>query len=94
MVLLSDEKNKLLVQWKGPFVVNKRVRLYDYQVQLPRGANIFHGNLLKGYIERSLSREKSGLSDDTTTSQMNSQLDEATQGVVAAVIEVDDDHDL
>ena len=52
LVLLSDEKNKLLMQWKGPFEIIKKVGLCDYQVKLSRGPKVLHGNLLKLYVDR------------------------------------------
>ena len=53
LLLLPTSSNKLLMQWKGPFVVLEKLGVNDYKVQLPSGPKVFHANLLKLYHSRS-----------------------------------------
>lgn len=53
LVLLPMEHSKLLLRWKGPFVVVKRVRQNDYLIERDQGLRkVFHINLLKKFVER------------------------------------------
>ena len=49
LLLLPTSHNKLLMQWKGPFVVQEKVGINDYKITLPGGVKTFHANLLKYY---------------------------------------------
>lgn len=52
LVLLPEEKNKLLVAWQGPFpIIEKRGRL-NYVVKYKGKPKLFHINLLKKYHRR------------------------------------------
>lgn len=55
LVLLPTDNSKLLLQWKGPFVVTKKVNRVDYQLDMQGKTKTFHINLLKKYIERTIS---------------------------------------
>jgi hypothetical protein len=52
LILLPTDKNKLLMQWKGPFEVEKIVGTNDYGIQVGGKVKTFHANMLKKYIER------------------------------------------
>ena len=52
LLLLTAERNKLLMKWKGPFRVLEKTGPVDYKVQLPNRTKIFHVNLLKRYYDR------------------------------------------
>nr|CAB3264540.1 uncharacterized protein K02A2.6-like [Phallusia mammillata] len=52
LVLLPTDNNKLLMQWKGPFVVQKKIGLSDYVLDVGGKNKICHINLLKKYIAR------------------------------------------
>ena len=52
LILLPTEKNKLLMQWKGPFTVKEKIGPTDYRIQVGNKTKIFHINMLKRYIER------------------------------------------
>lgn len=52
LVLLPTDRNKLLMQWKGPYHVLDKIGLSDYRLQLPKQTKIFHANLLRQYLER------------------------------------------
>lgn len=52
LVLLPTEANKLLMQWKGPFVVTKALGSNNYLIQMGNKTKTFHANLLKRYFDR------------------------------------------
>jgi hypothetical protein len=52
LILLPTDKNKLLMQWKGPFEVEKIVGTNDYGIQVGGKVKTFHANMLQKYIER------------------------------------------
>ena len=52
LVLLPTDKNKLLLQWKGPYKVLQRFNDCDYKVQVDKKVKSFHINLLKKYMTR------------------------------------------
>jgi len=52
LVLLPTKKNKLLLQWKGPYKVIERVGDLDYRVEVQGKVKMFHANMLKLYVER------------------------------------------
>ena len=52
LVLLPTDSNKLLMQWKGPFYVVKRVAHHDFCIDMNGKERTFHANLLKRYVTR------------------------------------------
>ena len=52
LVLLPTDRNKLLMQWKGPFEVSAVMGLNDYRVRVKGKERVYHANLLKKYFER------------------------------------------
>ena len=52
LVLLPTDKNKLLLQWKGPYKVLQRFNDCDYKIQEDKKVKSFHINLLKKYMTR------------------------------------------
>ena len=52
LILLPTETNKLLMQWKGPFVITNKVRENYYLLSVNGKEKIFHANMLKKYVER------------------------------------------
>ncbi len=52
LLLLPTNNNKLLLTWKGPFLIKERVNDMDYRVDLGHKTRMFHANLLKLYVER------------------------------------------
>ncbi|XP_041379582.1 uncharacterized protein LOC121392444 [Gigantopelta aegis] len=54
LVLLPTSNNKLLMQWKGPFVITEKVGTLDYRVDINGKSKLFHINLLKSYFERTV----------------------------------------
>lgn len=63
LVLLPTDNNKLLLQWKGPFDVTKKVNRVDYQLNMQGKVKTFHINLLKKYVERTNAEISPILSD-------------------------------
>ena len=59
LVLLPTDKNKLLLQWKGPYQVLHRFNDCDYKIQIKDKEKTFHINLLKKYISRETNLEES-----------------------------------
>lgn len=53
LILLPSDRNKLTMQWKGPFPVTRKKNDVDYELQLNGNKKIFHINMLKKYGERS-----------------------------------------
>lgn len=51
LLLLPEDKNKLILTWKGPFTIAKHSE-YDYLIDLGARRSLFHNNLLKKYEER------------------------------------------
>ena len=58
LVLLLTDRNKLLMQWKGPYEVSAVVGTNDYKVKIKDKLKVYHANLLKKYIEQEEEREK------------------------------------
>ena len=52
LIMLPTTANKLLMQWRGPFVITKRVGQFDYRVLVNGEEKTYHVNLLKKYNRR------------------------------------------
>ena len=52
LVLLPTSKNKLLMQWRGPFEIIKKIGNADYRIDMNGKIKTFHANMLKLYIDR------------------------------------------
>ena len=52
LLLFLTDNNKLLMQWKGPYVIQEVVGPNDYKVKVGRGLKTYHANLLKKYVDR------------------------------------------
>ena len=52
LLLLPTSRNKLLVQWKGPYVVKEVISKQDYRIEVGGVEKVFHANMLKQYVER------------------------------------------
>ena len=81
LLLLPTDKNKLLLQWKGPFVVESVVGVNDYGIRVGDKVKTFHANMLKEYVDRQMIEVKE--QDDERGVQGCSVL----QVVATAVIE-------
>ncbi|XP_054925300.1 uncharacterized protein [Dermacentor andersoni] len=52
LILLPTTTNKLLMHWKGPFLVTGKKSNFDYWLDLGHITKLFHINMLKRYEER------------------------------------------
>ncbi|PIK60000.1 hypothetical protein BSL78_03079 [Apostichopus japonicus] len=52
LLLLPTDKNKLLMQWKGPFPIVEKVGTMNYKIDFGHRVKTFHANLLKKYNRR------------------------------------------
>ena len=52
LLLLPTDQNKLLMQWKGPFKITKKISNMNYQIDMGKRQQTFHANLLKKYYKR------------------------------------------
>jgi hypothetical protein len=52
LVLLPDSSNKLLMSWKGPYPVIKKLNRVNYVIDCGNCTKVFHINLLKKYVRR------------------------------------------
>ena len=74
LILLPTDTNKLLVQWKGPFKVLRRVNKCDYSLEVKGKAKTFHINLLKEFVQRSDISEEVGEVEDQDNTEMVSTM--------------------
>ena len=52
LLLLPLRKNKMQVEWQGPFKVKQRVGDCDYRIKIRGKTRLYHANLLKQYYRR------------------------------------------
>jgi hypothetical protein len=52
LLLLPEERNKLLMSWQGPFEVIEKKGIADYRISVRGRPRLYHANLLKKYVER------------------------------------------
>ena len=84
LILLPSKQNKLEMTWQGPFIVEKKLNDFDYQVKVGTKTKIYHINLLKEYIER----ERAGADEVVAATHEPPEEDEIE--TVAVVIEEDE----
>ena len=79
LLLLPTDRNKLLLQWKGPFRVLEKIGSVDYRIDLNGKSKTFHANLLKKYLTRS---ETKTLEISTEPESTQSLLECATASIL------------
>ena len=52
LLMLPDDKEKLLMSWQGPFKILKKVSRVHYLINNTKVGKIYHINLLKKYVRR------------------------------------------
>lgn len=52
LLLLPTSRNKLLVQWKGPYEVVRVLNTLDYKIRIRGKEKTFHANMMKQYVDR------------------------------------------
>ena len=75
LILLPTDNNKLLLQWRGPFVVEKCGNGNNYGVEVNKRMKTYHVNMLKPYFERKSYVESFG---DTTTEPEETKIIQAS----------------
>ena len=78
LILLPTDNNKLLLQWRGPFVVERCGNGNNYEVEVNKRTKTYHVNMLKPYFERKSDVESFG---DTTTEQEETKTIQASVGI-------------
>ncbi|XP_069138991.1 uncharacterized protein [Argopecten irradians] len=81
LVLLPTKRNKLLMQWRGPFVITERKGSMDYAVNVDGKVKTLHANMLRLYVDR------------TDSGSLVMERDSGALSVVCASIVRDADND-
>ena len=63
LLLLPTDANKLLMYWKGPFKIVKKINRINYQIGLGHRKQTFHINLLKKYYRREVAASMKEIGD-------------------------------
>ncbi|XP_038062382.1 uncharacterized protein LOC119732846 [Patiria miniata] len=83
LILLPTYQNKLLMQWKGPFKITKKIAKHDYRVKVGNKDKTYHTNLLKKYVRRE--------DEKSEVMSVSNHLSLACAGIVEAADEDFDD---
>ena len=78
LILLSTDNNKLLLQWRGPFVVERCGNGNNYGVVVNKRIKNYHVNILKPYFERKSDVKSFG---DTTMELEETKTIQASVGI-------------
>ena len=78
LILLHTDNNKLLLQWRGPFVVERCGNGNNYGVEVNKRIKTYHVNMFKPYFERKSDVESFG---DTTTEPEETKTIQASVGI-------------
>lgn len=68
LVLLPKDSNKLLMQWKGPFSVTKKINKVDYQNDMKGKLKTYHVYMLKKYIDKNADSKERRQGDEAIVS--------------------------
>ena len=52
LLMLPTDSNKLMMRWKGPYVIQDKVGVNDYRILVGKNARVFHVNMIKRYVKR------------------------------------------
>ena len=52
LIMLPTDANKLLMQWKGPFKIEKKMTPNDFKIRIDGKSRVYHANMLKKYTKR------------------------------------------
>ena len=52
LIMLPTDHNKLMMRWKGPYTILRKVGINDYKIQIGDNVKVFHANMIKLYLER------------------------------------------
>ena len=65
LVLFPMKKNKLLLQWKGPYPVVEKMPAVNYRTKMGNKVKNWHINMLRSYSEREKSKEGADTKTET-----------------------------
>jgi len=82
LIFLPMTKNKLLMQWKGPYEIVQRVNAVNYHVLIKGKVKTFHINMLKKYVERDCSQLVEVTANVSVVEEEDSQEIEVTVPVI------------
>ena len=86
LMLLLIDSNKLLMQWRGAYIVESRLGVNDYRVKMRSRTKTYHVNVLKKYIARELA--------EVNVVHTNKKNDATIHVAVAGVVHQDTDPEL
>ena len=90
-VLLPTPSNKLLAEWKGPFVVTKAVSPVDYEIQInSKVKKPFHINMLKEWVERDVGDQVAS-ADNVEVSNLTGLSEHQEHSFCNVVLEFEDE---
>ena len=78
LILLPTDNNKLLLQWHGPFVVERCGNGNNYGVEVNKRIKTYHVNMLKPYFERKSDVKSFG---DTATELQETKTIQVSVGI-------------
>ena len=52
LIMLPTDADKLLMQWKGPFRIEKKMGPNDFKIRINGKSKVYHANMLKKYTKR------------------------------------------
>ena len=52
LIMLPTDANKLLMQWKGPFKIEKKMEPNDFKIIIDGKSKVYHASMLKKYTKR------------------------------------------
>ena len=84
LLLLPNDLNKLIMQWKGPFKVVEKLNACDYRVMVKGKVKTYHGNMLKKYFRREAEEAETGESDAISMSCISVIESEEEEGQIDA----------
>ena len=87
LVLLPDSSNKLLVSWKGPYTVIRKINRVNYALNCNGSTKVYHINLLKKYVRRATIGNASVSNDNNNVNSVIQQnVFSCAHAVVMAVV--------
>lgn len=81
LVLLPTKRSKLLMQWRGPYIIEERKSSMDNRINIDGKSKTLHANLLRLYVDRE------------NTSSAISDVHSGALSVVCSTVVQDEDED-
>jgi len=91
LLLLPTRANKLLLQWKGPYVILEKKSPVNYKIQIGKREKTYHVNMLRKYYERDEHKENNAqTNEDESDSDNDVAGDDEASAVLAASLVLKD----